>query len=412
LDINPWLPQLLCPAGDLEKLRTALAYGADAVYLGGTRLNLRSKAAGFSENELQKALKLAGKHGARVYYCLNALPLQKDIPEIEKQLEMVSGLGVDALIVADPGVVSLVQKKAPDMEIHLSTQANTCNSLSVNFWKEQGVKRVNLSRELSMKDIRAISTQSGGMELEVFVHGAMCMAISGRCFLSAHLNERSANQGLCAHPCRYEYKPILVDFEERTRPGYPVWSLEQEQGYSRIFSADDLCLVKYIPWFIRNRIHCLKIEGRTKSVSYLAIVTDVYRTALLDLAANKFHPARYLEELSLISTRLMGSGFFLNKRIFFADKRTAPDRSRKILARVLEKAGNNKWLIQVKEKWPCTQDIELVLPGLNRPGISSRDYCLENEHGQGVPEANSGMNALFCCAHEAIRENIFIRSSS
>lgn len=411
MDIDPKLPELLCPAGDMERLQTTLSYGADAVYLGGPRLNLRSKAGGFFAKELTKAMSLAKDHNARIYYCLNALPLQKDIPLIEEQLDLVSGLKVDALIVADPGVISLARKTVPDMELHLSTQANTCNSHSVNFWKDQGVKRVNLSRELGIKDIRTISTETSGIELEIFVHGAMCMAISGRCFLSAHLNKRSANQGLCAHPCRYEYKPYFADFEEKTRPGYPVWSLEQGDGYSKIFSADDLCLVKYIPWFIKNRIDSLKIEGRTKSVTYLAIVTDVYRTALNDFARNKFRPGRYLDELSLISTRLMGSGFFLKNRIFFADQRKAPERTRKILARVLEKTDDNKWLVQVKEKWPCSADTELVLPGLMRPRIPTGNYGLENESGQGIREANSGMNALFCCEHELIRENLFIRSA-
>ncbi len=394
----------------MEHLQTALAYGADAVYLGGSQLNLRSKARGFSRDQLNKAITLAGNHNARIYYCLNALPLQKDISLVRDQLEQVSGLDLDGLIVADPGVISLAGEKVPNLKLHLSTQANTCNEYSVNFWKKQGVKRVNLSRELGLKDIKAISARVKDIELEIFVHGAMCMAISGRCFLSAHLNARSANQGLCAHPCRYEYRPFVLDLEERTRPGVPVWQLEQEDNYSRILSAEDLCLVKYIPWFIRNNIHSLKIEGRTKSVSYLAIVTDVYRTALNDFARKKFRPIKYLEELALISTRPMATGFFLKNRRFFAGPQKAPVRNNKILARIIEKISSHKWLVQIKEKWPDSIDVELVLPGLKRPAIPAMEYSLEDASGQKTHAAHSGMTAVFCCDHDQIQENIFIRS--
>ncbi|MFP4110327.1 MAG: peptidase U32 family protein [Desulfonatronovibrio sp.] len=407
--MNPELPELLCPAGSMAHLQTALTYGADAVYLGGNELNLRSKARGFSFDELLEAVSLTRKHGSRTYYCLNALPLQKDIPRALSQLEVVSELNPDGLIVADPGIVYLAREKIPGVDLHLSTQANTCNSYCIEFWKEQGVKRVNLSRELSLKDVRAISGKVRDIELEMFVHGAMCMAISGRCFLSAHLNQRSANQGLCAHPCRYDYKPYPLDFEEKTRPGFPVWSVEQGEDYSKIFSAEDLCLVKYIPWLINNSIHSLKIEGRTKSVSYLAIVTDVYRTALDDFARKTFRPARYLKELSLINNRPMGTGFFLKNKLLFTDPQNKPANNKKILARVLQKTGSSRWLVQIKEKWLCSMDVELVLPGLRRPSISRGNYSLENHSGQKTQTAHSGMTATLCCEHEQIRENIFIR---
>ena len=408
--MNQSAPELLCPAGDMERLQTALTYGADAVYLGGNHLSLRSKAKGFSHAELIKAINLSRKHSARVYYCLNALPLQKDIHLAEAELEKVSLLRPDALIIADPGVVNMARHIVPDLDIHLSTQANTCNIHSINFWKNLGIKRVNLSRELGSRDIKDISRQASGIELELFVHGAMCMAISGRCFLSAHLNNRSANQGLCAHPCRYKYRPFAMDLEEKTRPGYPVWTLEQEEDHSKIFSAEDLCLVKYIPWFVRNRIHSLKIEGRTKSVSYIALVTDVYRTAINDFAGKRFRPGKYLEEISQISTRPMGTGFFLKNRTLYTAPQKANLRSRKILARVLQKIMDNKWLIQVKEKWSSSQNIELILPGLNRPVISADNYLIENQTGQKASTVHSGINAVLCCEHELIRENIFIRT--
>lgn len=409
MDLSSHLPELLCPAGNKERLKTALTYGADAVYLGGTELNLRSKARGFSYEDLIWAKGQAKHYNAKIYFCLNALPLEKDIPSVKHQLEMVSELKPDALIIADPGVISLARKIVPSIELHLSTQANTCNSYSVNFWKDQGIKRVNLSRELGIKDIRAIRSEAHEIELEMFVHGAMCMAISGRCFLSAHLNQRSANQGLCAHPCRYEYKEFRMDLEEKTRPGYPTWTLEQEGGYSKIFSAEDLCLVKYIPWLIKNNINSLKIEGRTKSESYLALVTDVYRTALNDLIHNRFQPKKYLQELALISLRPMGSGFFLKNKIFFTDKQTGPARNKKILAKIVKQLDNDKWLLQVKEKWQDSLNVELILPGLERPTVWSEDYSLENESGLKTDIVHSGMNAVVRTENTNLRENIFIR---
>ncbi len=409
MGLTPKLPELLCPAGSPRHLQTALIYGADAVYLGGSQLNLRSKARGFSRNELQQAISLAAGYKARVYYCLNALPLQRDIPLIQEQLDMVSGLDLSGLIVADPGVLDLARKNAPGLDLHLSTQANTCSLNSVNFWKDQGVKRVNLSRELELSDIRAISRQVQGVELELFVHGAMCMAISGRCFLSAHLNRRSANQGLCAHPCRYEYRPFITDLQEKTRPEYPLWTLEQGDSYSAIFSAQDLCLVKFIPWFVRNGIHALKIEGRTKSVAYLGIVTDIYRTAIDDFARKKFRPKQYLEELTHAGTRLMGTGLFLKNRITYPGPGRKACPRKKILALILERKDENKWLIQVKEKWPESVDVELVLPGMKRPLIPAEHYCLEGETGQKISTAHPGTNAIFCCQQENVQEGIFIR---
>ncbi|WP_045212116.1 peptidase U32 family protein [Desulfonatronovibrio magnus] len=394
----------------MERLETALAYGADAVYLGGSELNLRSKAKGFSNEELHLSIEKAHSAGAKAYFCLNALPLQKDIPKVEKLLDYILSMSFDALIVADPGVLNLIRKRNKDIPLHLSTQANTCNLPSISFWQEQGVKRVNLSRELSIKDINAILKNCSQMELEMFVHGAMCMAVSGRCFLSAHLNKRSANQGLCAHPCRYDYRPHPVDLEEKTRPGYPVWTVKQGPGFSKIFSAEDLCLVKFIPWMIRNRLHSLKIEGRTKSVSYIAMVADIYRTAIDDFFKKQFRPALYLSELGYISTRPLGSGFFLYKKKIYTTHQKAAHRSKKILARVIERLGDHKWLLQIKDKWNSTDDIEIILPGLHRPVIRAGQYSLENLNGQKTSQVNSGVNAFLCAQHPDIKKHLFVRT--
>lgn len=411
MDLTRSGPELLCPAGSMERLQTALAYGADAVYLGGAGLNLRAKAGGFSLEELKKARALTRNKGARLYYCLNALPLEKDLSRAQAELDLAVQTDPDALIIADPGLLLLAGKKMPSTPVHLSTQANTCNSLSVNFWKSSGITRVNLARELNLKDIRQIRNNALDTELELFVHGAMCMAVSGRCFLSAHLNKRSANQGLCAHPCRYEYQEYQVDLEEKTRPGRPVWTLKQSEGYSKIFSAEDLCLVKYIPWFFKTGIDSLKIEGRTKSVSYLAVVTDVYRTALNDYISGTFRPDKYIQELSLAGTRPMGSGFFLPEKCFFEPR--VKNTGKKILARIIKKISRSGWQVQVKEKWSAEKDIELMLPGLKRSKIRAGSYHLTRDPDESRTQlVNSGQSACFYCDHPEISENLFMRSSN
>ena len=281
-------PELLAPAGNLEKLRTAFFYGADAVYLGGASdgmpsFNLRASAEGLDKAALAEGLLAAAAYGGKVYYCLNSLPVERDLRHLPAVIEETAALGVHGFIIADPGVLRLARKYAPLVPVHLSTQANTCNGESVRFWAEQGVERVNLAREMHCEDIQAIRESCPNTELEVFVHGAMCLAVSGQCLLSAWLNDRPANTGRCTQPCRFEYRV----FEERLRPGQPLWTVTEEQGYSNIWAPDDLCLLPYLPWFIHTGINALKIEGRMKGPGYVAHVTDVYSTALAFLRQNQ-----------------------------------------------------------------------------------------------------------------------------
>ena len=403
------LPELLAPAGNREKLETAIAYGADAVYLGGTNLNLRAKAQGFSPADLPKALDFAHTHGVKVYYCLNILAWEKHLPGVTRDLEYLATLPVDGLIIADPGIVLLAKKIAPHIPIHLSTQANTSNSASTLFWQEIGISRVNLARELSARGIRAIAENAPGMELELFVHGAMCMAISGRCLLSAYLNKRSANQGLCTHPCRFDYKPVAIKVDERTRPGEALWEITEDEDYSRIFSAQDLCLIKYLPWFHKNRITALKIEGRMKTSAYLCQVVDTYRTALNDLTSRTFRPKLYLENLSRAASRPLSSGFFCPTPTTFFTPNEEPEKT--ILARVIKQIGPTSWEIATKNPWDTQAPVAILAPGLNRPVLSPASYRLEKETGEAITMAHPGLTYFLRTEHPSLLPHLFIEKS-
>ncbi len=267
------VPELLAPAGNLEKLQTALRFGADAVYCGIEQFSLRSLAGNLNLQELAQGCELAHALGKRVYLTLNAFLRPDEELAARELLQALLPIPVDAFILADPGMLLLVRQIDPEREVHLSTQANTTNAMAAHFWQSQGVKRLNLARELSLKEISAIGA-SADLELEVFVHGAMCMAYSGRCLLSAGMSGRSANRGSCSHPCRWQYS-----LQEEMRPGeyYPI---EEDQRGTYIFNSRDLCLIDQLPELIEAGVDSFKIEGRMKSLYYVAAVTRVYRAAL------------------------------------------------------------------------------------------------------------------------------------
>ncbi len=400
-------PELLCPAGNPEKLRICLSYGADAVYLGGPGLNLRAQSQGF--DDLQKvhgAIQEARAHGAKAYYCLNILATERHLGAARETLYELGKTPPDALIIADPGILEMARDICPTVPVHLSTQANTSNTGAIHFWKANGVRRVNLAREMPLREIKECRRNAKDTELEVFVHGAMCMAISGRCLLSSYLNRRSANRGLCTHACRFEYKPRLF-LEEKQRPGRDTWVVEEDEDFSRILAADDLCLVKYLPWLVKNRIDSLKIEGRMKSVAYLAQVTDVYKTALRDLARRTFRPHLYLRELAKTATRPLGSGFFLPRyRRFAGDK---PEECRGLLGRIISRRDPDSWEVQVKARWENDLDAQVLLPGLKRPVLAAQDYGLENEQGEAIKTAHPGTHILLRSSHPELRPGILLR---
>ncbi len=434
-------PELLAPAGNLEKLRTALLYGANAAYLGGQAFNLRAGCDGFTPKDLVTAVREAELAKARIYYCLNSLPQERHLADIPGDIEAAAAAGVHAFIVADPGVLRLVRRHAPGFEIHLSTQANTANSEAVAFWADYGVTRINAARELSCRDLYALRKNCPQMELEVFVHGAMCLAISGQCLLSAWLNERPANMGRCTQPCRFAYRTLDTHkenttesccathggervVEELTRQGQPVWRVRTDEDYSSFWAPDDLCLLPYLGWFVTTGIHALKIEGRMRSAAYVAHVVDVYATALQSFTRQRFLPKQHetelMAELFQTAVRPMCSGFFLPKRRHCfsppegsteSHKVAALATAKPVLARVVEPAAEGTWVIDVRANWKQEWQVELMLPGLRRPTLSTGSYCFENHRGEKAEQVNCGTRALLRTDNPAVIPGIFIRKA-
>ncbi|HSR36279.1 MAG TPA: U32 family peptidase [Desulfurivibrionaceae bacterium] len=298
------LPELLAPAGTFEKLQIAIRYGADAVYLGGTRYSLRAHAGNFGDDALAAAIGYAHDRGVKVYVTVNIFAHNADLAGLPAYLLTLREAGADALIIADPGVLAVARRTVPELSVHLSTQANVTNRESARFWADQGVKRLNLARELSLAEIREIRAATTA-ELELFTHGALCISYSGRCLLSLSLTGRDANQGDCAHPCRYRYR-----LEEEKRPGqfFPV---EEDPRGTYIFSAKDLCLLQRLPDLIAAGADSLKLEGRMKSVYYVGAIVRLYRAALDHWRAHGLPtpgettalPAAFGEELRKIGSR-------------------------------------------------------------------------------------------------------------
>ena len=302
-------PELLAPAGNWEKLEVAVAYGADAVYFGSSEFSLRHRAGNFSRAETAEAIAYCREHGVKAYLAVNLLPYNADLVALGDYLKSLQALPPDALIVGDPGVITLCREYLPGVSLHLSTQANTLNYRAASFWRKNGVSRINLARELSLYDIAEVVHQVPELEFEVFVHGAMCMAYSGRCLLSLALTGRHANRGDCAQPCRWGYA-----LQEETRPG-EYMALEEDERGSYILNAKDLCLISRLPELKAAGIHSVKIEGRMKSAYYVASVTRVYRQALDQLARTPktlFSPdqlEKWKNELTRVSHRRYTEGF-------------------------------------------------------------------------------------------------------
>lgn len=303
--------ELLAPAGNLEKLKMAVVYGADAVYMGGEAYGLRAYADNFRMDEMKEGIEFAHSRGKKVYLTMNIIPHNSDLKEMPEYIKEVKGMGVDAIILSDPGVYSIVKETAPDIEVHLSTQANNTNWKSAEFWFKYGVKRIILARELSLNEIKEIRQRlPQSLELEIFIHGAMCISYSGRCLLSSYMADRDSNRGLCAHPCRWKYHLV-----EEKRPGEYIPVFENERG-TFIFNSKDLCMIEYIPQVLEAGVTSLKIEGRMKSSYYVATVVKAYRDAIDSYYNNPkeyvFNP-KWLEEVSKASHREFTTGFYFGK---------------------------------------------------------------------------------------------------
>lgn len=310
-------PEILAPAGNLEKLKTAIDFGADAVYLGGSKLNLRAFADNFTDAELSEGVNYAHSHGRKVYVTINVFPHNEDLEGLEDYLRNLSALNVDAILVSDSGIIMTAKETVPELEIHLSTQANNVNWKSAMFWYKQGVKRIVLARELSLMEIQSIRDKlPQDCELEAFVHGSMCISYSGRCLLSNYMTGRDSNRGACAQPCRYKYYLM-----EEKRPGQYFPVVEDEKG-TYIMNSKDLCMIEHIPELVQCGINSLKIEGRMKSAYYVASVVKAYRQALDSYWDNpleyKFN-SKWLVDLSKASHRQYHTGFYFgeeNKQIY------------------------------------------------------------------------------------------------
>ena len=303
--------ELLAPAGDLEKLKTAIIYGADAVYFGGELFSLRAGAGNLSIDEIAYAMDFIHEHGKKGYMTINIYPHNSDIPLLRDYISKIAKLPIDAFIVSDPGVIYLIQELIPGAEIHLSTQANTTNYLTANFWVKQGVSRIVTAREMSLADIKILRNElPESAEIEAFVHGAMCISYSGRCLLSNFMTGRDANHGACTHPCRWKYALV-----EQQRPG-EYFPIEEDNHGSYILNSRDLCMIDHIPELVDAGVTSFKIEGRMKSMYYVATVVSAYRTAIdayLSSPANYKYDEKYFKELCKASHREFTHGFYFNK---------------------------------------------------------------------------------------------------
>ena len=304
--------ELLIPAGSLEVLRTAVDYGADAVYIGGEMFSLRAKAKNFSKEDMLEGIAYAHSKGKKVYVTANILAHNDDLEEAKKYFEELKTIKPDAVIISDPGIFAIAKEVMPEMEIHISTQANNTNYATYKFWWQLGATRVVTARELSLEEIKKIRKNiPEDMEIETFVHGAMCMAYSGRCLLSNYMAGRDANRGACTHPCRWKYSVV-----EENRPGEYMPVYENERG-TYIFNSKDLCMIEHIPALVEAGIDSFKIEGRMKTALYVATVARTYRKAIDDYIKSpdlyKDNLEWYKEEIGKCTYREFTTGFFFGK---------------------------------------------------------------------------------------------------
>ena len=305
-------PELLIPAGSLEVLKTAVLYGADAVYIGGEMFGLRAKAKNFSKEDMKKGLEFAHEHGVKVYVTANIVAHNEDLEEVRQYMKELKEIKPDALIISDPAIFTIAREEVPEIDVHISTQANNTNYGTYLFWHRLGATRVVSARELSLKEIKEIRKHiPDELEIESFIHGAMCISYSGRCLLSNYFTGRDANRGACTHPCRWKYAVM-----EESRPGEYLPVEENERG-TYIFNSKDLCMIEYIPEIIDAGIDSLKIEGRMKTALYVATVARTYRKAIDDFFVSeecyRSNMEYYKEEISKCTYRQFTTGFYFQK---------------------------------------------------------------------------------------------------
>lgn len=379
-------PELLAPAGSLEKLKTAIRFGADAVYLGGSKLNLRAFANNFTNEELKEGVEYAHARGKSVYVTLNIIPHNNDFNGLEDYLKELYEIGVDAIIVADPGIIMTAKEVVPELEIHLSTQANSVNYKSTIFWHNLGVKRIVVAREMSLAEIKELKEKiPETCDIEAFVHGSMCMAYSGRCLLSNYLTGRDSNRGACAQPCRYKY---YLTEEKRQGEKYEV--IEDDRG-TYIMNSKDLCMINHIPELIETGITSFKIEGRMKSSYYVASVVKAYREAIDEYFKNpseyKFNE-RWMDYLLKPSHRSYTTGFYFNEPNKQYYENSTYVRDYDIVGVVKEYDFETKTAtIEQRNKVFVNDEVEVLIPIGDNFNITLKE--MKNSKGELIENAPS-----------------------
>ena len=378
--------ELLIPAGSLDVLKTAVIYCADAVYIGGEAFGLRAKAKNFTKEDMKEGIAFAHERGVKVYVTANILAHNEDLPGVEEYFEEMKEVRPDALIISDPGVFAIARKILPDMELHVSTQANNTNYGTFLFWYNQGAKRVVTARELSLKEIKEIRDRiPEDMEIESFIHGAMCISYSGRCLLSNYFVGRDANQGACTHPCRWKYSVV-----EETRPGEYMPVYENERG-TYIFNSKDLCMIEHIPEMIEAGIDSFKIEGRLKTALYVATVARTYRKAIDDyLESPEKYRANmewYKAEIGKCTYREFTTGFYFHK----------PDATTQIydsntyvknytyIGTVETVFEDGSFQMEQKNKFTVGETIEIMKPDGRNLAVTVEE--IRNEEGEQMENA-------------------------
>ena len=384
------LPELLAPAGSFEKAKIAFLYGADAVYAGTSTLSLRTRAE-MEDNDLVKTIQYAHSIGKKVYTAINIYAWDESYEEIKKQASILNELKVDGIIVADGGVVEILKQYAPDVPIHISTQANTISYHSANFWYHNGAKRVILGREMNKKQIAELMEHKPkDLEVEIFVHGAICFGYSGRCFLSDFLAGRSANLGDCAQSCRWAYN---VYVEEANKPGN-LMPVEHDEKGTYIFSSKDLCLIQEIPEIIQMGIDSLKIEGRLKTEYYLASVVNAYRNALDDYqkVPEQYDANKYKKELEKTKTRGLTTFYFndRNNTDFQEYEGKQYNSDFEFGAKVVQVGEDGKTVVEIKNKLKVGDNLEIIVPHQIEPVSFIIEKLWDVETKEEIEQINPG----------------------
>ena len=391
-------PELLAPAGNFEKLEIVLHYGADAIYLAGKDFSLRSFSSNFSLEEMRTAFDLVHSHGAKAYVTVNIYARNQDLPGLEQYLRELGAMAPDGLIISDPAVLLMARRTLPDVPLHLSTQANTTNAMAAQFWQSQGVKRINVARELSLEEITCLAEQTD-LEIEAFVHGAMCISYSGRCLLSNFMAQRPSNQGMCCQPCRFKYALV-----EETRPGQ-YFPIDGDHRGTYILNSKDLCMLAHLPEMLRAGIRTLKIEGRMKGINYAATTVKIYREALDHLLQGN-SPYRlqdyWQEELNKVTSRGYCTGFYLGDKEQTAPGLAPPKAPETVLVgKVLSSAGRHMASVEVRNQIRPDMPIEILKP--SGPVLKDTVDLITDDLGQNLAKAQPGQHVILHLHHDCSR---------